>query len=102
MSTTLCIIGLVSAKSGEVNSKEGNNKLQYGYLYQSTCGWTFNMYTDTPIGQMAPSQYDNYMDELSETNDRVCKLHGEKPVEVFYLQYQEFFQFNNRENLKIK
>lgn len=51
--------------------------------YQSTCGWTFNMYTDTPIGLMTASQYDDYMDELMEVNERVCKLHGIKAVEVF-------------------
>jgi hypothetical protein len=74
----ICIAGFVSAKGGETNKK-----LQYAYLYQSTCGWTFNMYTDTPVGQMSASQYDDYMDELLEVNDRVCKLHGVKSLEVF-------------------
>lgn len=75
---SIFIVGFASAKN-----VFASQKLQYAYLYQSTCGWTFNMYTDTPIGLMTASQYDDYMDELMEVNERVCKLHGIKPVEVF-------------------
>ncbi|EJL76095.1 hypothetical protein [Chryseobacterium populi] len=56
---------------------------RYAYLYQSTCGWTFNMYTETPVGQMTPDQYDDYIDELITMNDHVCKLHGDKPIEGY-------------------
>lgn len=95
---SLGFTGLVSAKSGEVSFK-AKAVLQYGYLYQSTCGWTFNMYTDTPIGQMSASQYDDYMDELIETNDRICKLHGVKPVENFTFNLKNSFNVITKERI---
>lgn len=62
---------------------EADLLIPYGYLYQSTCGWTFTMSSNVALQDMTDSQYDDYMDELIETNARVCKLHGEKPVYNF-------------------
>lgn len=68
--------------------------IPYGYLYQSTCGWTFTMSSNVALQDMTDSEYDDYMDELIETNARVCKLHGEKPV------YN--FTFNENQSSKVK
>lgn len=73
---------------------EANLFIPYGYLYQSTCGWTFTMSSNVALQDMTDSEYDDYMDELIETNARVCKLHGEKPV------YN--FTFNENQSSKVK
>jgi len=53
---------------------------EYGYLYQSTCGWTFTMPSNIAIQNMTQSQYDDYWEGVVNMNERVCKLHGEKPT----------------------
>lgn len=96
---TLGVAGLVSAKNNEVKSNSidfpnSNNlkfakirkvfgEIQWHYLYQSTCGWTFNMTSDIAIQNMTDDQYEDYMDEVVTMNNQICKLHGEKPVTTF-------------------
>jgi hypothetical protein len=99
---TLVFTGLVSAKNSDTNfslkkeEKENISKiLRYAYLYQSTCGWTFNMYTEVPVGQMTDEEYDDYIDELISKNDYVCKIHGIKPIEG-YVQKDTLGKLQNK------
>ncbi|MBB4805650.1 hypothetical protein HNP38_000922 [Chryseobacterium defluvii] len=96
---TLGVAGLISAKNSEakLNSLDLSNlsvvkiekstknlgELKWHYLYQSTCGWTFNMTSDIAIQNMTDEQYENYIDEVITMNNQICKLHGEKPVNNF-------------------
>lgn len=89
--------GLLSAKNGEVklNDKKFDKKLQYGYLYQSTCGWTFNMTSNVAIQNMTDAQYRDYMADVIDTNDHVCKLHGDKPVEGYVFNQKKQVEGKN-------
>ncbi|GAB0155199.1 hypothetical protein CHRYSEOSP005_04600 [Chryseobacterium sp. Alg-005] len=96
---TIGVAGLLSAKNLEVKlnsihvskvsvikiekSSKAFGELQWHYLYQSTCGWTFNMTSDIGIQNMTDEQYEDYMDEVVAMNNQICKLHGEKPVTNF-------------------
>lgn len=92
---SLGFIGTINAKDSEVKSNLKEKKItneilyRYAYLYQSTCGWTFNMYTETPVGQMTADQYDDYIDELISKNDYVCKLYGDKPNEGYVVNQKD-------------
>jgi len=89
---------LANAKNSEIelNSLKGMKKsvkiektieadllIPYGYLYQSTCGWTFTMSSNIAIQDMTESEYREYWLDVIDNNERVCKLHGEKPVYNF-------------------
>lgn len=62
---------------------EVDRLIPYGYLYQSTCGWTFTMSSNIAIQDMTESEYREYWLDVIDNNERVCKLHGEKPVYNF-------------------
>jgi hypothetical protein len=99
----LGFVGLISAKDSEIKLSFKEKKItskilyRYAYLYQSTCGWTFNMYTETSLGLMTNDQYDDYIDELISKNEYICKLYGNKPTEGF-----AFKQKNSNEVRKEK
>ncbi|MDH6253320.1 hypothetical protein M2347_003047 [Chryseobacterium sp. H1D6B] len=83
--------GLMSAKNSKTgqhfktNEKISTKLIEYQYLYQSTCGWTFTMISSYPIETMTPAQYRNYMADVLDKNNHTCKLHGQKLTYDFTL-----------------
>ncbi|WP_288375718.1 hypothetical protein [uncultured Chryseobacterium sp.] len=111
---TIGVAGLLSAKTHEVKlnsqsvsiehlpkikfekSSKAFGELQWHYLYQSTCGWTFNMTSDIEIQNMTDEQYEDYMGEVVAMNNQICKLHGEKPVTNFTFIETKTFEMKER------